>query len=210
MGWEDIASFGLSPNWQYTEPVEGELFRLIYPDQNSIARALICQCELQSDGTLDYYGIQRINANQREILLLQKPYCFGERRIAIKQIYGSYQWELILERFMPINNAVNVQQVTLTNSITTSTDARISLTAATSTLVLAANTNRKDVTITLETANVSVYIKRGATTGLTDTSGAMLLTGRGSSYSIGPEDLYTGQISAYCSAAAVLNVTEGV
>lgn len=209
MAWESIASFDLTANWQYTEPIEGELFRLTYPDQDSIARALICQCEL-IDGVLSFYQIQRINANQREILEFKKPYCFENRRIAIRQIYGGYQWQLQLEQFMPINNAVNVQQISAVNSITTSTDARVSLTAATSTLVLAANANRKDVTITLETANVSVYIKRGATTGLTDTSGAMLLTGRGSNYSIGPEDLYTGQISAYCASAAVLNVTEGV
>lgn len=210
MGWESITSMSLTSSWQYTEPVEGELFRLIYPDQNSIARAFICQCELQSDGSLDFYGIQRINANQREILVLQKPYCFSERRIAIKQIYGGYQWQVGLEQFMPLNNATNVQQISAVNAITTSTDARITLTAATPTSVLAANASRKDATVTLETTGVDVYIKRGVPTGLTNTSGAILLTGKGSSFSIGPEDLWTGQISAYCTSTAVLNVTEGI
>lgn len=209
MGWETIGSFALTNGWQYSEPVAGELFRLSYPDQDSIARALICQCEL-TDGVLDFYEIKRINANQREILEFKKPYCFENRRIAIKQIYGGYSWQLQLEQFMPIQNTTNVTQVSATNIITTSTDAQITLTAATSTLVLAANASRKDATITLRTSGVDVFIKRGVTTGLTDTSGAMLLTGKGSSYTIGMEDLWTGQVSAYCTSAAVLNVSEGI
>lgn len=164
MTWQSIVSLDLTASWQYTDPIEGELFRLTYPDQNSIARALICQCEL-TDGVLSFYQITRINANQREILAFKKPDCFSERRIAIKQIYGGYAWQLNLERFMTLNNSVNVQQVSATNPITTSTDARISLTAFISTLVLAANANRKDATITLLTTGVDVAIKRGATTG---------------------------------------------
>lgn len=209
MGWEEFANLNLNASWQYTDPVEGELFRLNYPDQDSIARALICQCELV-DGVLHFYQVQRINANQREILEFKKPYCFTERRIAIRQIYGNYQWSLSLEQFMPINNATNVQQISATNPITTSTNTRITLTAGTATLVLAANALRKDVLATLETANVDVYITRGPVTGLTATSGAILLTGKGSSFSVGMEDLWTGQISAFCSSAAILNVTEGI
>jgi hypothetical protein len=209
MAWESVASFNLTSSWQYSEPVEGELFRLNYPDENSIARAVICQCEIV-DGITSFYQPIKINANQREILLLKKPDCFVERRIAIKQIYGGYQWEISLEKYMSVNNSVNVQQVSATNPITTSTDARVSLTAATSTLVLAANASRKDAVVTLETSNVDVWIRRGATTGLTATSGAILLTGKGSSFTIGPEDLWAGQISAFCASAAVLNVSEGI
>lgn len=209
MPWESVASFDLTSSWQFSEPVEGELFRLTYPDENSIARASICQCETV-DGVTNFFEIRKINANQREILLLKKPDCFTERRIAIKQIYGGYTWQLSLERFVPLNNNPNVQQVTLVNTISASTDARISLTAATATLVVAANASRKDLTIVCLTSNVDVAIKRGATTGLTDISGAITLTGKGSSYTIGPEDMWTGQISAYCASAAVLHVTEGV
>lgn len=209
MGWETVGTFDLTSSWQFSDPVEGELFRLSYPDENSIARASICQCETV-DGITNFFEIRKINANQREILLLKKPDCFTERRIAIRQIYGGYTWQLSLEKFVPVNNSVNVQQVSAINSITTSTDARVSLVAATSTLVLAANTNRKDATITLLTTGVDVAIKRGATTGLTDTSGAILLTGKGSSYTVGPEDLWTGQISAYCTGVAILHVTEGI
>lgn len=211
MGWEFVASFNLTFDWQYTEPIEGELFRLTYPDQESIARASICQCELIEEEP-QYYEIRKINANQREILKFVTPYCFTERRIALKQIYGEYQWELQLERFtpVPVTNVPTTQSISAINTITTSTDSRVSLTANTAALVLAANANRKEATITLETPGVSVILRRGGTTSLTTTAGGILLTGAGASYTTSASDLWLGQISAVCASAAVLNVSEGI
>lgn len=208
MGWELIQTFELTTEWQFTQPLEGNLFRLRYPDQPTIARALIAQAEIVNE-IPDFFQITRINANQREILEFKKPYCFTEQRIALKQIYGEYQWDLSLEVFMPINNVTSVQQISAVNPINTSVDARVSLTAATATLLLAANPNRADAIITLETPGVRVYIKRGGITGFTNTSGALFLVGEGASLTIGMGDLYSGQLSAYCTSAAVLSVTEG-
>lgn len=208
MAWESIGQFDLTANWQYTEPVEGELFQLNYPDQNSIARALICQCEI-TDGVAQYFQIQRINANQREILEFKKPYCFSERRIAIKQIYGGYQWQLQLQRFMPVSNVPSVQSVSTTNPLTTVTDSRVSLTAGTAALVAAANANRKELTVTLESGG-PVILRRGATAGLTVTSGGIVLAGVGASYTITPADLWAGQLSGISSVASVLNVSEAI
>lgn len=208
MGWELIQTFELTTEWQFTQPLEGNLFRLRYPDQPTIARALIAQAEIINE-IPDFFQITRINANQREILEFKKPYCFTEQRIALKQIYGEYQWDLSLEVFMPINNVPTIQQVSSINTITTFVDARVPLTAGTAATVLAANANRRGATITLETSGVDVFIRCGASTGLTPTSGAMLLTGKGASFSIDPSNMYTGVISAVCASAAVLNVTEG-
>jgi hypothetical protein len=208
MGWELIQTFELTTEWQFTQPVEGNLFRLRYPDQPTIARAEIAQTEI-TDEIPDFFETTRINANQRKILEFKKPYCFTERRIALKQIYGEYQWDLSLEVFMPINNVPTVQQVASINTIATSVDARVALTAGTAATVLAANASRKDAVMTLETSGVDVFIRRGASTGLTPTSGAILLTGKGASFSIDPSNMYTGVISAVCASAAVLNVTEG-
>src|SRR6476469_7913318 len=110
---------------------------------------------------------------------------------------------------MPLSNVTSVKSVLTTNHLTTVTDSRVTLTASTAALILAANANRKEATITLESGG-PVILRRGATTGLTVTSGGIVLAGVGASYTITPGDLWAGQVSGVSGVGSVLNVSEAI
>lgn len=91
----------------------------------------------------------------------------------------------------------NFSKSTTSNSVTV---------ANTSTLVLAANPNRKYVAL-VNDSNEVIYISLGVAAVLNK---GIRLNAEGGSYEIDSENLYTGSIYAICSSGSkVLTVTEG-
>lgn len=94
---------------------------------------------------------------------------------------------------------------TTSSEITSVSETAPSVSTASS-IILAANLNRKDALI-INTGTTDIYISRSGTTVI---GRGILLKAGGSVYEINSTNLYKGAISAIASAATSLLVCEGV
>jgi|GEM_PF-5292560 len=214
MPWDALNQLLLTDNWQFTDPTDGELFKIRHSNLGSVARAMICQMTI-IDGEAFLFQIREISANQNEILKIEKPKEFDNRRLGFCQIYGELNWSIQIE--VMINNPGSV--IVPSNNFATATNATQSYTANTAIVVLPANANRKyaafvnnnntDVTLTLGGGSSANPIITGSpATGVTAGAGIPLL-GKGASYEIKPENLYTGIVTLICPSAGSVSVVEG-
>lgn len=61
---------------------------------------MICQATVVNN-ELFLYQIREISANQNEIIKIEKPEAFENRRIGFQQIYGELDWSIQIEEFIP-------------------------------------------------------------------------------------------------------------
>lgn len=114
MVWTNAGVIHPSRNWQYTNVVEGEFFRLShnYSDlPTEYFQAELTQIEEDEDGAITTFGYQLIEASPTsEVIRLTKPECFSNRKIAIRQLSRDvdlppagrvYSWAIGLEVFDP-------------------------------------------------------------------------------------------------------------
>lgn len=100
MPWNPLNQITLTDDWLFTDPVQGELFKLRHSNAGSVARAMICQATVVNN-ELFLYQIREISANQNEIIKIEKPEAFENRRIGFQQIYGELDWSIQIEEFIP-------------------------------------------------------------------------------------------------------------
>ncbi|MEW6499218.1 MAG: hypothetical protein AB1589_43055 [Cyanobacteriota bacterium] len=98
--WEPLNQITLTDNWQFTDPIQGELFKITHSNIGSIARAMICQATIVGDKVF-LYQVREISANQHEIIKIEKPEAFDNRRIGFCQNYGELNWTIQIEEFIP-------------------------------------------------------------------------------------------------------------
>jgi hypothetical protein len=108
MTWTRVGVFRVSPRWQFTEPVEGEFFRIkstLSATSPSLWSGLICQSPSGFNEPIIYQP-QRIWAVENEWtgLQLQRPEILPNRSIGIKRL-GDFRtaisWYLTLEVWNP-------------------------------------------------------------------------------------------------------------
>ena len=206
--WEIVGNFVLSDEWGFV-PTEANFFRFNFADTDT-KRGLIAQYE-EIDGQKFLYQIREFsNDPNRLILQMEPPYPMQNRGIALKTIWGdTISLELAT---MAINNPGSVS--TVNNLATAIADSIPALTANTAAQLLAANTNRKFVTIVNNnTTGVDVTIILGGTAGAALGKGIVLKAG-GGSLTISPysDVWWTGAISAIAGSAVSagqLGVVEG-
>lgn len=106
------------------------------------------------------------------------------------------------------SNVTGVAGTVTSAAFGTVVNTTVTLTAATATLLLAANVNRKYAYISNNSAQ-SIAIRLGSPTGLTSAqSGRVIVSG--GVYDIGGSNLYTGAIYGWGSSAGlIISVTEG-
>lgn len=114
MVWTNAGVISPSRNWQYTNVVEGEFFRLShnYSDlPTEYFQAELTQIEEGEDGEITTFGHQVIEASPTsEVIQLTKPACFSNRKIAIRQLSRDvdlppagrvYSWAIGIEAYDP-------------------------------------------------------------------------------------------------------------
>lgn len=216
MAWIPLNQLTLTDVWQFTDETESEFFQIRHSNIGSVARALVCQGTIINE-QMFLYQIREMSANQNEIWKIEKPPIFDNRRLGFCQIYGETDWSIQVEEFMGINNPGSVSVTN--NNFATATNASVAYTANTGVVVLPANPNRKyaafvnnsatEATLTLGGTSAANPIVSGSTaTGVTIGSGIPLV-GKGGSYEIKPENLYTGIVSIISASAGSLSVVEG-
>lgn len=113
MTWQEVGIINPSRNWQLTENVEGEFFRLThqYSDlPTEYYQAELVQVEEDEQGAITTFGYQVIEASPTgEVIRLTKPECFSNRKIAIRQLSREvdlppvgrvYSWAIGVERWV--------------------------------------------------------------------------------------------------------------
>lgn len=89
MAWTSSGSILLSSNWQYTEPIpSGSFFRLKHTEAPNGGLFAIAQCEVDAEGKLSLIDSQVLAVERTiiDVVRLDNPGCFAERRIAIKKL----------------------------------------------------------------------------------------------------------------------------
>lgn len=112
MAWTNAGVIHPSRNWQYTNVVEGDFFRLShnYSDlPTEYFQAELTQIEEGEDGAITTFGHQVIEASPTsEVIQLTKPACFNNRKLAIRQLSRDvdlppagrvYSWGIGIETF---------------------------------------------------------------------------------------------------------------
>lgn len=108
MTWTRVGMFGLSPRWQFTEPVEGEFFRIkstLSALTPSLWSGLICQSASGFNEPIIYQS-QRIWSIEKEwrAFYFKQPEFLPDRSIGVKRLGDfstSINWQLIIEVWNP-------------------------------------------------------------------------------------------------------------
>lgn len=99
MTWSTVDSLPISLNWEYTDPVQGDYFRIRHTGFPTSGSCSIAQAELKDDGTLELFGCQELKPHpEAETFILKKPGTFKNRRIAFKRIPTPINFESELRR----------------------------------------------------------------------------------------------------------------
>ena len=102
MIWSSVGTISLKSDWQFTEPVEGDFFRLKHSGAPLSGLFSIAQAQI-GEGSIDLIDSQTFeSSNQPEILRLPTPECFekGKRKIAVKRIPKGISLEDELRRLL--------------------------------------------------------------------------------------------------------------
>lgn len=101
MAWTQIKTISLSSSWQYTNPVEGEFFRLKHTGAPAGGLFAIAQAEFNEDNTVNLADVLSLEQGRElDLVRLPKPESFTNRRIAIKRLSQSPSLESELRRLL--------------------------------------------------------------------------------------------------------------
>lgn len=166
--WNPLATIQLTEDWQYTTVTTDNVFKFAFTDSFNISSVGIAQAQVGS--VVQLFDFRRLAVrSENEILTIEPPPFFEERRIAIRAIAFSdkkpVQLTLSLESLsMPIQNPVNVN-VSVPQSVYASTAVTKYTIAAEGRDSAPANPDRKGVLIRNKgTGYVSVYMGQDSNT----------------------------------------------
>lgn len=84
--WNPFSSILVKTDWQYTEPITGEYFRLKHVNAPLNSSYLIAQAQLNTDNSVELFDIQELKVTpELQDIYLKIPGVFSDRRIAIKR-----------------------------------------------------------------------------------------------------------------------------
>lgn len=87
MVWTTVKTISLGSSWQYTEPVEGEYFRLKHTGAPSNGIIQIAQAEFNQDNSVTLSEAQSIETSKEfDVLEFTTPPYFANRRIAVRKV----------------------------------------------------------------------------------------------------------------------------
>lgn len=85
--WNPVGSILLKTDWQYTEPIQGDFFRLKHVSQPRKGVLQIAQAEFNTDNSVNLTGaITLQSGSELEILTIPTPAYFLSRRLAFRRI----------------------------------------------------------------------------------------------------------------------------
>lgn len=92
----------LKTDWQYTEPIEGEYFRLRHAEAPNDSLFIIAQAIIDSDGTVQMFDSQVLSQEHSisDVLRLKQPGWATERRLALKKVPKQPTLESELKRLL--------------------------------------------------------------------------------------------------------------
>ncbi|MEH1795876.1 MULTISPECIES: hypothetical protein [unclassified Nostoc] len=108
MAWQTISAIQVTNTWQFTAPIEGNLFRLkhsLLGTAHGFLSGWVCQATFINE-QVEIYQPQKIYPrNELVILEFISPACFSERRIGVKK-----------RQSREINNLVWIVEVDIWNN----------------------------------------------------------------------------------------------
>lgn len=204
--WNPLATIQLTENWQYTSITTDNVFKFAFTDSFNISSVGIAQAQVGS--VVQLFDFRRLAVRaENEILTIEPPPFFEERRIAIRAIAFSdkkpVQLTLSLESLsMPIQNPVSVN-VSVPQLVYASTTVSKYTLAAEGVVSVPANPDRKGVLIRNRgTGYVSVYMGQDSST---EVSGSFVLQPGGTYELYVP---FTSRIDFYSEPGTEVAVTE--
>jgi hypothetical protein len=168
MTWQTIAIITLSDAWQYTNPVAGQYFRLShsFPSFNAVLISQAQQTDPDNDPTqFELWQFVKTYARQeREVLEFEVPPFFTQRRLALRKTQRlAVPWTITIEVW-----TVPQSDPPITVTFPTASSANTTSVAASTTQVqlVAANANRKGLTIVNKsTGTLTIDLDSDSTTG---------------------------------------------
>ncbi len=91
MSWRSLGRYILNKNWQYTNPVQGEIFRiksgLISSTSNQYLKGAISSIVMDEDRKINLFDSKRLSYRiEPEIFTFYFPIGLGDQRIGIKRL----------------------------------------------------------------------------------------------------------------------------
>jgi hypothetical protein len=212
MTWIPVATILITPNWQFTPPIDPSLgyVRLNF-QVGDIRRSLlgipiwVAQVDLDSVATsLDIYDERRsVATSYNRVFEFESPAFIENRGLAVRGLPDFFDhWNIDLEvSSVPLSRSNTIQTATSDNATTTTVGASV-----TSIVVLSANSSRKTATFQSASGSGLLHLKFGASASLTDYT---VLLSSGDFYELPIS--YTGVVSGiWSSASGSVLVTEFV
>lgn len=106
MTWTAVKTISLKTAWQYSDPVDGEYFRLKHSNASNGSYYQVAQAQFNSDNSIDFAGGQILEVGKEQeydTLRLEKPGHFTDRRIAIRKIPQASSIETVMRSFLHSN-----------------------------------------------------------------------------------------------------------
>lgn len=195
--WSLLAEIDVSNDWEYSPVTDHNVFRLSYQDPFNIVSVILAQAEFGSRNQL--YNLQRLAVREEyEILAIEKPSFFEQRRIGLKAIAQSDKRPPSLvvtleSQLVQLLNPVNI--AIPDNTIATGAGSSVAH-STTSVVLLAAKSSRRGFTIWNSSSTAIAYVGMGFTPTTTSYS-FQLAPG---AFFAGPNN-FTGAVNAISSAA---------
>lgn len=101
MAWTNVASISLRGEWQFTEPVEGSVFRLRHETAPLGGTFVLAQVQINLDNSIEIADAGFYSSSDLpEVILLEKPQYFTSRRIGVKKINSAPGMETELRQLL--------------------------------------------------------------------------------------------------------------
>lgn len=176
MKWQDLGTFTVTSDWQYTNQVVGQYFKIAYLSSPLLARnstGTIALANMPESGFVDsieFFKPQRINSYlPSEIISFPEPLRGWDYRLAIKKLALPNQQviDFTIQIFMPVID-LTPDQPTVNPTISTNKNpVNVSIPAATTTAVkllpVSTNKDRKHATFYNGSAKRNLYIDTDST-----------------------------------------------
>ena len=188
MNWSSATTVNIKYNWQFTEPVLGDIFRLTHISAPPGGAFIVAQSQLSPDDSIDLFDLRYFTSSEiPESVIFIPPAHFSERRLSFKQVPPTLTLEQELRRLLSsrlfLNSATSffpnqrsswqiqleVNDMSLTHSSSASasntssatTPRSINLSSDADIVLLEANQNRKGGTLWNSSA-FPLYLEFGA------------------------------------------------
>lgn len=176
MEWQEVGIFTLTDRWQYSEPVTGQDFKVVYlsspiEGRNSTATISLASLDSLNDESLEFFRPQRINSYlSSEIVRFPAPPKRWQYRLAVKKLVLSKQQipNFTIQIFMPPVADLTPDQPQVNPTIATTkipTSVSIAGTSTAPIKLLPENTSkqRKHATFYNPSTKRNLYIDTDAT-----------------------------------------------